>query len=75
VLIGGGANVAQQFLKAGLIDEIQIHLVPVLLGAGTRLFGDPGDGPTELATTRVVESSFATHLGFRVKGSTGESRT
>jgi dihydrofolate reductase len=62
-----GANLAQQCLRAGILDEIQIHLVPVLLGAGTRLFDHLGAEPIELERTRVVESSVSvTHLSFRV---------
>jgi len=38
VAVGGGASVVQQYLKAGLLDELQIHLAPVLLGGGVRLF-------------------------------------
>lgn len=62
----GGANVIQQYLKAGLLDEIQIHLVPVLLGAGNRLFEHLGAGHIELESNRVIESSGVTHLRFRV---------
>lgn len=64
VLIGGGANVIQQYLKAGLDDEIKIHLAPMLLGAGIRLFDDVG--PMTFERTRVVESPFTTHLWYRV---------
>jgi dihydrofolate reductase len=66
VAIGGGANVAQQYLKAGLIDEIQIHLVPLLLGEGIRLFEHLGDTPIELESTRVIEAKGVTHLLYRV---------
>jgi dihydrofolate reductase len=66
VVIGGGANVAQQYLAAGLVDELQLHLVPILLGDGTRLFEHTGSGGAELERTRVVESPFVTHLRFRV---------
>ncbi len=66
VAIGGGANVAQQYLKAGLLDEIEIHLVPVLLGAGLRLFDNLGDAQIELERTRVIDSPAVTHLRFRV---------
>ena len=63
----GGANLAQQCLRAGILDEIQIHLVPVLLGACTRLFDHLGAEPIELERTRVVESPVSvTHLSFRV---------
>ncbi len=62
----GGANIAQQCLKAGLLDEIQIHLVPVLLGEGRRLFEHIGTEQIELETTRVISSPGVTHLKFRV---------
>ncbi|MEX2210344.1 MAG: dihydrofolate reductase family protein [Gaiellaceae bacterium] len=63
VAIGGGATVAQQYLGAGLLDELQLHVAPVLLGAGVRLF-DGEQGKLEL--TRVIESPAATHLRYRV---------
>jgi dihydrofolate reductase len=65
VNIAGGANTVQQALAAGLIDEIQIHLVPVLLGGGTRLFDHIGDEPVELELTRKIDSPAVTHLRFR----------
>src|SRR5688500_16899949 len=55
VAIAGGANAIQQFLSAGLIDELQIHIAPILLGGGTRLF-DQGAANVTLETTRVIES-------------------
>ena len=64
VCIAGGADTAQQFLKAGFIDEVQLHLVPVLFGGGLRLFG-PGV-EAQLEKVRVLESSGVTHLKFRV---------
>ena len=64
--VAGGASVAQQYLKAGLLDELQIHLVPILLGGGVRLLDQLGDAQIELETTRVVESPQVTHLRFRV---------
>lgn len=66
VCIAGGANIAQHYLKAGLIDEIQLHLVPVLLGNGIRLFEDLGSGGITLQQTRVLESPDVTHLRYRV---------
>jgi dihydrofolate reductase len=60
------ATITQQCLKAGLLDEIHIDLVPVLLGDGIRLFDHLGTGPIELESTRVVEAPGVTHLGFRV---------
>lgn len=64
VAIGGGADIAQQYLKVGLVDEIQLHLVPKLLGTGIRLF-DHLDS-IELESTRVIKSTGVTHLKFRV---------
>jgi len=66
VVVGGGANTAQQYLKAGLIDKIQIHLVSVLLGDGIRLFNQLGTYPIELESTGVIEGTGVTHLRFRV---------
>jgi dihydrofolate reductase len=64
IAIAGGADVAQQFLKAGLLDEMQIHVAPVLLGGGVRLFEDHVGA--QLETTRVVQSPAVTHLRYRV---------
>jgi dihydrofolate reductase len=61
-----GVNTAQQAVKAGLVDEIQINLVPVLLGGGGRLFDHLGVAPVELERTKVVEAPGVTHLTFRV---------
>jgi len=66
VAVAGGANVVQQYLKAGLLDELQIHLVPVLLGDGVRLFDNLGPGEVELEPTRAIESPAVTHLRYRV---------
>lgn len=66
VKIAGGANTVQQFIEAGLLDELQIHLVPVLLGDGVRLFEHLDTESIELEQTRVVETPDATHLRFRV---------
>jgi dihydrofolate reductase len=66
VALGGGANVAQQYLGAGLIDEMQIQLVPVLLGAGARLFDNLEGAAVALECTRVVEAPGVTHLTYRV---------
>ena len=54
----------RQYLKAGLVDEMQIHLVPVLLGSGVRLFEDLALGQIELERTRTIETPMATHLRF-----------
>lgn len=66
VWVMGGANTIQQYLRAGLIDELQINLVPLLLGRGVRLFDQPGSELIELESTRVIESTRVTHLRFRV---------
>jgi dihydrofolate reductase len=66
VLLSGGANVAQQYLKAGLIDELQIHLVPVLLGDGARLFDNLEGAEIRLEATGTVEAPAVTHLTYRV---------
>jgi dihydrofolate reductase len=61
-----GANTAQQAVEAGLVDEIVIHLVPLLLGDGTRLFGEPGANRVKLERTHASESGDSTDLRFRV---------
>jgi dihydrofolate reductase len=68
VALGGGASVAQQYLDAGLLDELQLHIVPLLLGDGARLFEGPlGHAPVELECTRVLESpTGVTHVAYRV---------
>jgi|SRR5215210_1860266 len=66
VSVAGGADIIQQYLSAGLLDEIQIHLVPILLGDGRRLFDHLGTEQIELENTRIIESPGVTHLKFRV---------
>jgi dihydrofolate reductase len=66
VWIGGGASIAQQCVRAGLVDEIQIHLAPMLLGDVVRLFDDFGDEPIRLEQTRVVEGPGIAHVLYRV---------
>ena len=66
VAISGGASVAQQYLRAGLLDEFQVHVSPVLLGGGVRLFDQLGPEQIELETIRAVESPAVTHLKYRV---------
>jgi dihydrofolate reductase len=66
VAVMGGADIGRQFLRAGLLDEISIHLVPVLLGSGTRLFGDLESGHVRLAALDVISTPEATHLRYRV---------
>jgi dihydrofolate reductase len=66
VTVGGGANVVQQYLTAGLVDEFQIHVAPVLLGRGVRLFDELGTEKIELECTRAIQSPAVTHLRYRV---------
>jgi len=66
VAVAGGASVAQQYLRAGLLDEIQIHVAPVLLGGGVRLFGELGGAEPRLEIERVLHSPAVTHLRYRV---------
>jgi dihydrofolate reductase len=66
VCVMGGASIGQQYIAAGLIDEISIHLVPVLFGGGTRMFENLGGEHIRLETPEVIETPTATHLLFRV---------
>ena len=61
-----GGNVAQQLITLGLVDEIFIHLVPVLFGSGTRLIEDLGGEHVQLETIEVIETKEAIHLRFRI---------
>ena len=64
VHIGGGANVAQQYLAAGLLDELELHVVPVLLGGGRRLFENVPADATTLEIDRVAASPAVTHVRY-----------
>lgn len=66
VAVGGGANTIQQYLGSGLLDELQVHLVPIFLGGGVRLFEHLSPGQVELERTRVIDSPEVTHLKYRV---------
>jgi dihydrofolate reductase len=66
VSIAGGANTIAQFLNAGLVDDIRVHVAPILLGDGIRLFD--GVAPSiALRPTRVIESPKVAHLAYRVE--------
>jgi dihydrofolate reductase len=67
VSVAGGASIAQQCLRAGLLDEMQVHIAPLLLRGGTRLFEHLGAEPIELEKVRVIDSAAVTHLRFRVE--------
>jgi dihydrofolate reductase len=65
VFIGGGAQVINEYLAAGLLDELEVHVVPILLGGGERLF--EGVGPdVKLEQIRAIEAPGVTHLKYRV---------
>jgi dihydrofolate reductase len=64
VLLGGGASVINQYLAAGLLDELELHVVPLVLGGGARLF--EGVGPDlRLEQVRAIEAPGVTHLEYR----------
>jgi dihydrofolate reductase len=65
VHIMGGASIIQQALVAGLVDELFLHVAPVILNGGTRLFEHLG-GPIQLERAEVIESRHATHVRYRV---------
>ena len=64
VAIAGGASTIRQYLAAGSLDELYLHIVPVILGAGERLFEDVGDPVLEPA--KVVASPTVTHVKYRI---------
>lgn len=65
VFIGGGATTINEFLAAGLVDELELHVAPIILGGGARLFADVGPG-MKLEPIRTVEAPGVTHLKYRV---------
>jgi len=66
VLVAGGADTIDQAIRAGLVDELQLHLAPVLLGAGARLFDGVAPELPRFQITQVIESPLVTHLRYRV---------
>jgi dihydrofolate reductase len=64
VAIGGGASTVQQFLRAGLVDEMEIHVVPLLLGGGARLFENLDGGPAGYICTGLESSSAVAHYNY-----------
>jgi dihydrofolate reductase len=64
VLLGGGANLVQQYLAAGLVDEFELHIVPILLGDGERLLENVGN--LKLEQVRAIEAPGVTHIKYRV---------
>lgn len=65
VSLAGGANIAQQYLSAGFVTELQLHVVPILLQRGTRLFEELGGAEIRLEPMRVVSTPEVTHLKYR----------
>lgn len=65
VFIGGGADVINQYLAAGLVDELELHVVPILLGGGARLLAGVGPG-LKLEPLRTIEARGVSHLKYRV---------
>jgi dihydrofolate reductase len=66
VTVMGGPGIGRQFLAAGLVDEVSVHLVPLLFGDGLRFFDAPGAPHVELEPLEVVQTGAATHLRYRV---------
>jgi RibD C-terminal domain len=64
VVLGGGASVVQQYLAAGLVDEFELAIVPILLGDGTRLLENLGD--LRIEQVRAIEAPGVTHVKYRV---------
>jgi dihydrofolate reductase len=68
VHIGGGADVARQFIAAGLVDQMDLSVAPILLGGGERLFDGTGGAQAGFETVRVVPTTAAMHVRFRRSG-------
>jgi dihydrofolate reductase len=68
VTVMGGASIRQQYIAASLVDEISVHLVPVLFGSGTRMFEHLGSDHIQLEPIEVIGTRSATHLRFRIAG-------
>lgn len=68
VVIGGGANAIQQLLRVGAIDELELHLVPMVLGAGDRLLDGLRASEVRLEQVRSVQGTGVTHLKYRLSG-------
>ena len=66
VRLWGGADVGRQYLAAGLLDVLELHVVPVLLGDGARLLDNLGDAGVQLEQIRAVEAPGVAHLKYRV---------
>jgi dihydrofolate reductase len=67
VSVAGGAETIQQAIRAGLVDQLELHVAPILLGGGTRLFDDLGPDDAALERVEVVDSPRVTHVTYRVR--------
>lgn len=68
VAISGGGNLLRQVIRAGLLDQLELHISPVLIGEGMRLFDSADHEAVELTPTRVVDTPEVTHIRYRVDG-------
>jgi dihydrofolate reductase len=66
IMLWGGAQVVNQYLAAGLLDELELHVVPILLGNGARLFDGVEGAGIELEQVRAVEAPDVTHVKYRI---------
>ena len=66
VRLWGGAQIINQYLAAGLLDELEQHIAPLLLGGGARLFDDLGGAEIKLEQVRAIEAPGVTHVKYRV---------
>jgi dihydrofolate reductase len=67
VMLWGGGNIAGQYLAAGLLDELELHVVPMVLGDGARLFDNLRDAEVQLEQVRAIEAPGVTHLKYRTR--------
>jgi len=65
IWVMGGANIIQQFIKARLFDELHVHLAPLILGKGIKLFGELIDEKIKLENIEMIQTPAATHLKFK----------
>jgi dihydrofolate reductase len=66
VTVMGGADIGQQYIQGGLVDELSIHLVPVLFGSGIQMFANLGEMHIPLEPAQVMKTPEAIHLRFRI---------
>jgi dihydrofolate reductase len=65
VMLWGGGQIVQEYLAAGLLDELELHITPLLLGDGSRIFDNLRDPEVQLEQVRVVEAPGVTHVKYR----------